>query len=752
MAASKSRGKTKGKKGSEAPAQSAAGAAKPPAEPSVAHAPTNAAPTTAAPTNAAPSPTSQRGSWLERNGRGLVAAVVSGVLLGFSQPVVIESLGDEPIDPTGLTGVLALVGFVPVLLAMRGAGPKRAYWLGFVASFVQFTITVQWLVVAMVVFGRIPLLASWLILSLLTAGMSAYVAAAYAVTRMIAGRVWWGGRRVPMWIAFPVCLCATELLRNYGPLGGFPWGNVGMSFATVPLFLQAASLVGVYGLVFLAALASSTLAEFVAWRWDPLRTRAKEAESARGGSVAVPARDVERRAPMPRRPVLVGAAVLGGWVLFGAVRLATYDVGDAHVVKVALLQGNIEQGIRNDEAWTGRSILSRYHELTDEALAQGAQLFVWPEAAFPLRLRRDVKSMLEQRLVRDDGAAPAAAVVGAVGYEPIVVDGKRKEVRSNSAFIVGENFEVKGRVDKTHLVPFGEYVPWPLGAIVRQIVPIGGTEPGDSYESFPLSLADAKTGAKRDVRVGATICYEGIFPEISRSLKDAGTELHVNVTNDGWYGISGAATQHLLFYAMRAVESGTPVVRAANTGKSGWADNRGRLHDVTPIYVDRAVVADVPIANTSTLYAALGEVLALPCALLALLGWFASMLGLDVARRRRAALDLALGVIGTLVAVGGTVVYFANHDFDESRATRFLLLVLAGLLVGFGALSGRPWGRKAQMVTGLLALVFCVAAAGLGGAAVFLVVAAVGLALFVVQLLRKEAYQRAADPLVLDDA
>ena len=95
--------------------------------------------------------------------------------------------------------------------------------------------------------------------------------------------------------------------------------------------------------------------------------------------------------------------------------------------------------------------------------------------------------------------------------------------------------------------------------------------------------------------------------------------------------------------------------------------------------------------------------------------------------------------------------YFANHDFDESRSTRFLLLVLAGLLVGAGALSGRSWGRKAQMVTGLLALVCCVAAAALGGGGVFLVVAIVGLALFVVQLLRKDAYQRAADPLVLDD-
>src|SRR5688572_25462680 len=115
--------------------------------------------------------------------RWLLAAL-SGLILGLSQPLVIERLGDEPIDPTGLTGALALIGFIPVLLAMRGVGPKEAYKLGFIASFVQFTINVQWLVTAMVVFGRIPLVASWLILSILTGAMAAYVAAAYAVTRM----------------------------------------------------------------------------------------------------------------------------------------------------------------------------------------------------------------------------------------------------------------------------------------------------------------------------------------------------------------------------------------------------------------------------------------------------------------------------------------------------------------------------------------------------------------------------------------
>jgi apolipoprotein N-acyltransferase len=647
-------------------------------------------------------------------------AAFSGLLLGLSQPIVIESLGDEPIDGSGLTGALALVGFVPVLLALRGQGPKNAYKLGFVASFIQFTLNVQWLVVAMVVFGRIPLVISWAILSLLTAAMAAYVAAAYAITRMLVGRFRWS-----MWLIFPAALCATEMMRNFGPLGGFPWGNVGTSFATVPLLLQPAALFGVHGLVFCAALASSTIAEAMQWL---LRRQS---------------------AAFPRVAVAVGGLLLVGWFGYGAARLSS-EPTNAPTVRVGLLQGNIEQGIRNDKPWTGRGVLDRYHRLQDEAVDAGAQIVVWPEAAFPLRVGKDRKE-LTQHLV-EGGKAPPAAVVGAVGNERREENGKRKDVHTNSAFIVGRDGALVGKVDKTHLVPFGEYVPWPFGAIVRQIVPIGGTQPGEGYEGIPVDVK-LGDGTTRSLKLGTTICYEGIFPEIARRLRRAGAELHVNVTNDGWYGISGAPTQHFAFYALRAVESGIPVVRAANTGKSGWVDTRGRFHDVTAIYTDKAVVADVPLVAEDTLYLALGEWVSVPCALFILGAWIASMLGLDVHRRPRKKLELVLGAAGIVVAVAAAAAYFAVPGLksDEANATKFLLVVLAGLLVGAGALSGRPWGRKAQLTVGVLAAVIGLLASGMG-APWMLAVAVAGVLLFVVQKRRGAEYERSVDPLVHDDA
>lgn len=653
--------------------------------------------------------------------RQVLLAVLTGLMLGLSQPLVIEALGDEPIDPTGLSGLLALVGFVPVLLALRGAGPKRAYWLGFLASFVQFTINLQWLVVAMVVFGRIPLLVSWAILSILTGAIAAYVAAAYAVTRVLVGRLRFRGRALPMWLVFPVALTAVEMLRNFGPLGGFPWSNVGTSFATVPLLAQAAALAGVHGLVFLAALVCAALAELVA-----RRGRARWSLACVG-------------------------AVLFAWVAFGAARLATEPAGGP-TVRVALLQGNVEQGIRNHDTWTGRKVLDRYHALTDEALAKGAELVVWPEAAFPIRLRRDLATLTEARVVAPGKAAPKVGVVGAVAYEPVTIDGKRTELRHNSAFVLGPELKVEARVDKKHLVPFGEYVPWPFGALVRQIVPIGGTVPGEVWRAVPVRFTDDR-GVARELKLAVTICYEGVFPEIARALKNAGADLHVNVTNDGWYGISSAPTQHLLFYALRAIESGMPVVRAANTGKSGWVDTRGRLHDVTGIYTHAAVVADVPLTGAWTLYTLLGEWLSLPCVLLLLVAWLIAILGRDVAARARPQLDNVLGAGGLLLALAGTAYFLLvpGVSGDEGNATRALLTVLAGLLVGVGALSGRPWGRKAHLAVGAIAAVVGVLAAPLG-APWMLGVTAAGVALVVVQRRRAAAYTRALAPLDFDDA
>jgi apolipoprotein N-acyltransferase len=649
----------------------------------------------------------------------VIAGLLSGVLFGLSQPLVLGFLGPDPIDPTGLSGLLVFVCFVPVLLVTRDDGPKATYWTAFLALIVAFTIHLYWIVLAMVVYGSVPILVSILTLLLLTAALGFWCATAFGVTRLVARRF-----AFPPWLVFAACLCAADYLRNFGPVGGFSWATSGNSLATVPLLLQGGSLFGVYGLVFVIALVNGVIAELLYAR-------------ARGDA-------------LPRQAALAGAGAMALLLAWGGFRLATEP--ELPTVKIGLLQGNIDQKKKNESLNYRREIERNFHRLQKQAIAEGAEIVVWPEAALPGTVRAEWKTLKRSGVVprrAPPEERPKAAIVGAVAYErrtdvPKGEKDPRRLYRSYNTAIVtkGEDLEVVGRFDKARLVPFGEYVPWPIDVAIRQIVPGGMSAPGGDYR--PISMP----GGGRDVPVGTTICYEGIFPEITREFANDGAQLMFNVTNDAWYGVSSAAKQHLLMYAVRAAETGRAVARAANTGISAWVDTRGRLHDETAMYEEAFVVADVPINDETTPYMLLGDWLAIPATTFALLAWFYALLGTGFWRRERHAIERAIGVIALTLAFGGVGYYFVfgPEVRDEAFANRAAFGVIGALLAGIGALSGRPWGRKAQLWVGWITFVLC----GLGalfGAWLALPFAIFGGVTAGLAKRRKDAYVRDADPL-----
>ena len=256
-----------------------------------------------------------------------------------------------------------------------------------------------------------------------------------------------------------------------------------------------------------------------------------------------------------------------------------------------------------------------------------------------------------------------------------------------------KDLKIVGRFDKSHLVPFGEYIPWPVAGIVSQFV--GTTsEPGDGLHPIALDVNG------RTISVATTICYEGAFPEITRDLANEGAEVMFNVTNDAWYGISSMAHQHLALYSLRAIESGRAIARVANTGISAWIDSRGRVHDATPMYETTSVVADVPLVTGTTPFRVLGEWVAMPSMLVILLLWFIAIT--KPGRRPRAPLELGVAAIA-FAQVG--IAMLPIYAPSEKMMTIRTLVVIAGLLVGLGAYSGRPWGRRAQQIVGVVAAV-----------------------------------------------
>jgi apolipoprotein N-acyltransferase len=174
-----------------------------------------------------------------------------------------------------------------------------------------------------------------------------------------------------------------------------------------------------------------------------------------------------------------------------------------------------------------------------------------------------------------------------------------------------------GFYDKIHLVPFGEYVPWKkLLFFVDKLVQAAG-DFASGEQAVVLNVAPAG--------VGVLICYEAIFPELSRDLVNAGASLLVNITNDAWFGRSSAPYQHLSMAVLRSVENHVPMARCANTGISGFIDVRGRILQTTNLFEDAHIVGTLNLGVEKTFYTRHGDWFAWTCLVISVLGFAYSL-------------------------------------------------------------------------------------------------------------------------------
>jgi apolipoprotein N-acyltransferase len=189
----------------------------------------------------------------------------------------------------------------------------------------------------------------------------------------------------------------------------------------------------------------------------------------------------------------------------------------------------------------------------------------------------------------------------------------------NRAYLLDGSGMLVGYYDKRHLVPFGEYVPWKgLLFFVDKLVQAAG-DFASGEEAVVLDMLPA--------RVGILICYEAIFPKLSRDLVNAGANLLVNITNDAWFGRSSAPYQHLSMAVFRSVENRVPMARCANTGISGFIDSRGRILQATSLFEDATMLASIHLGKGESLYTRYGDWFAWSCLVLTLLGFGYSIIG-----------------------------------------------------------------------------------------------------------------------------
>lgn len=520
-----------------------------------------------------------------RHGLLLLGAALASAL---AQPLALPIEPATEFGPRWLLSLLAFVGPGLLMLAVREVAPRRAYWYGLLFFGLQYAVVFNWLVIPIVVFGRLPLaigIGGWL-------GVVVILAPVAALAPWLARRIecWTGLTPIVVW---PIAWTAVEYLRNYFPLGGFPWGNLGASQTGNLVLLQLASLFGCYGLTFFVVASNAMWVHAL----------------------------VVRRAgrPWPVRLLGVTAAALLLVVGYGLWRLHALNVAEraAPTLKVAIVQGNIEQGIKNKSALHAGYILEKYRRLTEQARATGAKLIVWPESAHPSFFDRGAATLAGRGF-----GEPSTDVYTAAGVVFYFRDGSSQQMLlHNSVVVLDPEFNVVGQYHKQRLVPFGEYVPWPFDVLLGRLVPgTGQFRPGTLVAPTPVHAA----------RVAALICYEGVFSQFSRGFVRLGANLLINVTNDHWYGWSAAPHQHLAFYSLRAVETGRSVVRAANAGISAFIGSAGQVQQTSALFEDAVLVQEVALHEARTPYTLIGDAVAQASALFVLLAF-----GLGVWRWRR---------------------------------------------------------------------------------------------------------------------
>jgi apolipoprotein N-acyltransferase len=299
----------------------------------------------------------------------------------------------------------------------------------------------------------------------------------------------------------------------------------------------------------------------------------------------------------------VAVALVAGCATWGAARLSESRLsGAGDPVRVAVIQGNIEQ----DDKWNPElrdAITDKYIAMTRQALASGATFIMWPESSTPFYCEHDlIRGGAIRQLARETGAT---LLIGSDQVEPVkaTAPDQRPDARYyNAAFLVRPDGQVGGVYRKMHLVPFGEYVPLQnllffVGPIVEAV---SSFTPGQDPVLLPVD----------GHMVSTAICYEVIFPSLIGRFVQDGSELLTTITNDAWYGRSSAAFQHWDQAAMRAIEQGRYLARAANTGISGFVDPYGRVLEKTDLFHDAIVLGDLRFIREQTIYSRIGDLAA----------------------------------------------------------------------------------------------------------------------------------------------
>jgi apolipoprotein N-acyltransferase len=451
------------------------------------------------------------------------------------------------------------------------ASPWQGFVLGYVCGTVWYAGTCYWIFSTMRHYGGVSTLPALGLLILFCLYLALYHGAFGAVVAWLAGESPFSRRAL---LLAPAVWAAVELARDR--ITGFPWDLLGTTQVDNVALCRIATLTGVYGLSFEIMVVNTAMAAAFLVRRDK------------------------------RKPLLLAA--LGAAVVLQAGRwISQPPLPTDH--QAVLLQENIP--VIDSADWTKEYFEDTLRDLIrasqiatlQSANGQHPNLIAWPESPAPFYPNDPVFRDALSNLARQ---TQTWIIAGSLGVENATTVHPTRVY--NSAALVSPAGDWTARYNKAHLVPFGEYVPFrPLfgfaGGLTKEV---GDFTPGTSRA--PLDAGG--------IEVGTFICYESIFPDEIRRFADSGAQVFVNISNDGWYGDSGAYAQHLKQARMRAVENERWLLRATNTGVTASIDPYGRVVVTIPRKVRATLVAPYTLSNVTTFYTRHGDWFAFLCAII----------------------------------------------------------------------------------------------------------------------------------------
>jgi len=494
---------------------------------------------------------------------GILLAILSALLLTLAFPIFDLNF-------------LAWFGLVPFFLAIRNKNLRVALGLSYLAGVGFFLGVFFW-----VTYTRGVTLLHYSILGLY---LGLYFPLFVLFLNFISKKT-----ELPLVITAPAIFVAVEYLRSHAGFAAQPMNLLGYTqHKNLPL-IQMASYVGVYGLSFIIVLANAAIVDLIC-HWIEKRGKRQP---------------FGLETPPFFRGAIVLAIILILWVV-GYISVPPIFSGNP--LSVAVVQGNIPPELKWKREYRGQ-ILSKYEDLSEEASRSRPKLIVWPEASTPGFVLKDMT--LLQRMIGMVRRFNTYMLIGSAEYPKFSKTLIKEKKSGNTALFFSPEGKVLGQYLKVYLIPFSEYVPYE--GIIRWPEFIFGPSTNSHIAGKEAILFEID-GAK----FGTLICSEIIYPGLSRSMVKKGAGFLVNISNEGWFGKSAYSYQALSISVFRAVENRVNMIRATNTGISGFVDPHGRIiakltKEGEDLFVEGTLTREILLSPPGTFYTRYGDVFAYGC-------------------------------------------------------------------------------------------------------------------------------------------